>query len=81
MGPIDTRQRERRKRIEELRSFAVEKILTIIDELEKMDISAQDIEDILTASCLIEERALRLGALMIAERDRAIKVTKRSMHP
>jgi hypothetical protein len=71
MGNIEDRRGElRRKSIEELRSRSVGRLLRIIEELEAMDLSVRDIENVLKACGLNEDCAKRFAAYITDEKEK-----------
>lgn len=82
MGTIDyPHQDHRKKTIEELRSHKVGVLLQIIDELEDMNLSVREIENVLRTCGLNDECAMRFGASITVEKEKGHDPGNRLMHP
>jgi len=67
--------------IEELRCHSVGRLINIIDELEGMNLSAQEIETILRTCGLDPDCAMRFGAKMRYEKEKGHFHTDKPIHP
>jgi hypothetical protein len=82
MGDTDEQQlKQRHRAIEELRSHSVGRLITIVDMLAAMDLSAREIENVLRTCGLNEDCAMRFGADITTKRGNDNDHGERPMHP
>ncbi len=71
----------RAKAKEEFRRYYVDLLSRIIDELEDMNLSTQEIETVLKTTALNLDAAIRMGAAMKHEKEKSLSHTGRAAHP